>query len=160
VSFNENLTIWSHNGGKFDLVFLLNYLKKYSFKYQQPFFTFLIRNQQILRINIYPPQSANSDLNLKLTFLDSINFFPAPLGDLGIFFNFKKLFLNHDLITLNLLTNINSASFKKKILFYLICDLSILFALIKFYYNLVFKSIHYDPKYFVSLSSLSFLVFK
>ena len=160
LSFNENLTIWSHNGGKFDLVFLLNFLKKYSFKYKQPFFTFLIRNQQILRINIFPPQTANNVLSLKLTFLDSVNFFPASLNDLGVFFNLKKLFLNHDLITLNLLTNINSGFFKKKILFYLISDLSILFELIKFYYNLVCKDIKYDPKYFVSLSSLSFSVFK
>ena len=139
---------------------MLNFLKKYSFKYKQPFFTFLIRNQQILRINIFPPQTANNVLSLKLTFLDSVNFFPASLNDLGVFFNLKKLFLNHDLITLNLLTNINSGFFKKKILFYLISDLSILFELIKFYYNLVCKDIKYDPKYFVSLSSLSFSVFK
>lgn len=158
-SFGENLTVWSHNGGKFDLVFLLNFLKKHSSKHLEPYFDFLSRNNIVYLVNIFFPHPFNKNIKLKLTFLDSLNFFPSSLNDLGNFFNIKKSSLNHDLITLNLLTTIDHGLFKKKILAHVITDVKILFELIKFYYTFIINDIKQDPKYFTTLSSLSFSIF-
>jgi len=175
---NRNKVVYIHNLGKFDGVFLLNYLHS-EFKIKP-----IIKDNKILAITISTiPNSIDLKLkkvpNVTIYLHDSYLLLNENLRDLSTFFNThnKKGIFPHKFVNRNNLNyigkipdiapteNMESVSLKtwdlkKEALCYLEKDLKSLYEVISNFQKYIFETYSLDIKNYITLSSLAFAIFR